>query len=205
MKYLIKMTPLEPFAFGTDQGFKYPDEKGTGKESYFVKSVTDINLSEAAIIAGLFQAPSAYDPYRYPEATTERRDTVLNLMVRHGYITREEAEIAKRKSRYHPALFLCPVYDRPEVSFFYPWAVQVEVFPPASRTEEGKIGLVQCSGKVEFRHEKVVDTRICLYPYLKGVEACEPAFERCSLQSLFVQPEGPEAASVLQHGVQERV
>ena len=64
-------------------------------QSYFGKSVTDINLSEAAIIAGLFQAPSAYDPYRYPEATTERRDTVLNLMVRHGYITREEAEIAK--------------------------------------------------------------------------------------------------------------
>ena len=64
-------------------------------QSYFGKSVSDINLSEAAIIAGLFQAPSAYDPYRYPEATTERRNTVLNLMVRHGYISKEEAEIAK--------------------------------------------------------------------------------------------------------------
>jgi len=63
-------------------------------QSYFGKSVSDINLSEAAIIAGLFQAPSAYDPYRYPEATTERRDTVLYLMVRHGYITKEEADIA---------------------------------------------------------------------------------------------------------------
>ena len=63
-------------------------------QSYFGKSVSDINLSEAAIIAGLFQAPSAYDPYRYPEATTERRDIVLNLMRRHGYITREEQEIA---------------------------------------------------------------------------------------------------------------
>ena len=64
-------------------------------QSYFGKSVSDINLSEAAIIAGLFQAPSAYDPYRYPEETTDRRDTVLNLMVRHGYITKEEADIAK--------------------------------------------------------------------------------------------------------------
>ena len=63
-------------------------------QSYFGKSVSDINLSEAAIIAGLFQAPSAYDPYRYPENTADRRETVLNLMVRHGYITREEAEIA---------------------------------------------------------------------------------------------------------------
>ena len=64
-------------------------------QSYFGKSVSDINLSEAALIAGLFQAPSAYDPYRYPEDATDRRDTVLNLMVRHGYITREESEIAK--------------------------------------------------------------------------------------------------------------
>ena len=63
-------------------------------QSYFGKSVSDINLSEAAIIAGLFQAPSAYDPYRYPEATAERRDTVLYLMVRHGYITKEEADLA---------------------------------------------------------------------------------------------------------------
>ena len=63
-------------------------------QSYFGKSVSDINLSEAAIIAGLFQAPSAYDPYRYPEETTARRDTVLYLMVRHGYITQEEADLA---------------------------------------------------------------------------------------------------------------
>ena len=63
-------------------------------QSYFGKSVSDINLSEAAIIAGLFQAPSSYDPYRYPEATKERRDTVLYLMRRHGYITKEEEEMA---------------------------------------------------------------------------------------------------------------
>ena len=64
-------------------------------QSYFGKSVSDINLSEAAIIAGLFQAPSAYDPYRYPDSTTIRRDTVLYLMRMHGYITKEEEEAAK--------------------------------------------------------------------------------------------------------------
>ena len=52
-------------------------------QSYFGKSVSDINLAEAAIIAGLFQAPSAYDPYRFPEATEERRETVLYLMKTH--------------------------------------------------------------------------------------------------------------------------
>ena len=63
-------------------------------QSYFGKSVSDINLSEAAIIAGLFQAPSSYDPYRYPKLTEERRSTVLYLMQKHGYITKEEREIA---------------------------------------------------------------------------------------------------------------
>lgn len=63
-------------------------------QSYFGKSVSDINLSEAAIIAGLFQAPSSYDPYRHPELTEQRRETVLYLMKRHGYITEEEEKIA---------------------------------------------------------------------------------------------------------------
>lgn len=37
-KYLVTMTPLEPYTFGNEQGFVYPGEKKTGKESYFVKS-----------------------------------------------------------------------------------------------------------------------------------------------------------------------
>lgn len=63
-------------------------------QSYFGKSVSDINLSEASIIAGLFQAPTLYDPYRHPEAAEARRKTVLYLMVRHGYISQEEADYA---------------------------------------------------------------------------------------------------------------
>ena len=55
--------------------------------TYFGKSAKEINLSEAAMIAGLFQAPGRYDPYKKPEATEQRRKTVLKLMLRHGYIT----------------------------------------------------------------------------------------------------------------------
>lgn len=62
--------------------------------NYFGKHAKDINLSEAAMIAGLFQAPVSYDPYLYPENTEERRQTVLYLMKRHGYITDEEYDIA---------------------------------------------------------------------------------------------------------------
>lgn len=62
--------------------------------NYFGKSAKDINLSEAAMIAGLFQSPDAYDPANNPELTEARRKTVLYLMKRHGYITEEEYNIA---------------------------------------------------------------------------------------------------------------
>jgi len=63
-------------------------------QTYFGKSAKDINLAEAALIAGLFQLPSTYDPNINPEYAETRRQTVLYLMKRHGYITDEEYEIA---------------------------------------------------------------------------------------------------------------
>ena len=50
-------------------------------QTYFGKSADQINLSEAAMIVGMFQAPGSYNPYRYPEKTEERRSEVLSLMV----------------------------------------------------------------------------------------------------------------------------
>lgn len=64
-------------------------------QTYFGKSVSDINLSEASLIAGLFQAPTSYNPYQHPKQAEERRNTVLYLMQRHGYITKEEADDAR--------------------------------------------------------------------------------------------------------------
>ena len=62
--------------------------------TYFGKSVTDLNLSEAAILAGMFKSPNAFKPTTNPENAAGRRATVLKLMRRHGYITAEEEEIA---------------------------------------------------------------------------------------------------------------
>jgi len=63
-------------------------------QTYFGKSARELNLSEAALLAGLFQSPSYLDPFKNPTAATERRNTVLKLMVLHGYITNEEKELA---------------------------------------------------------------------------------------------------------------
>lgn len=64
-------------------------------EVYFGKTdLEDLTLPEAAILAGLPQRPAAYNPYENPDLTQERMETVLKLMVRHGKITKEEAEEA---------------------------------------------------------------------------------------------------------------
>ena len=67
---------------------------GQASEYYFGKSVGELSLPEAALLAGMFQAPNTYNPYKNPEKAAERRATVLKLMVRHGYITQEEADLA---------------------------------------------------------------------------------------------------------------
>lgn len=59
-------------------------------QSYFGKDVGELNLAEASLIAGLFQSPNRYYPYKYPEEAKGRQKTVLNLMKRHGYISNEE-------------------------------------------------------------------------------------------------------------------
>lgn len=62
--------------------------------TYFGKKAADLNLAEAAAIAGIFQAPTSFDLFRNPEAAEKRRETVLYLMSQHGYITVEEANLA---------------------------------------------------------------------------------------------------------------
>ena len=61
---------------------------------FFNKDAKDLTLSEAAIIVGMYQAPSSYNPFNKPQAAQKRRNTVLYLMERHGYITSEERKLA---------------------------------------------------------------------------------------------------------------
>ena len=58
--------------------------------TYFNKDPKDLTLAEAALLAGLPQAPSIYSPRSHPEKALERRNTVLAKMYELGYITRSE-------------------------------------------------------------------------------------------------------------------
>jgi len=63
-------------------------------ENYFDKNVEDLTLAEAAMIAGLPQAPSRYSPYSHYDRAKARQKYVLARMVEEGYITQEEADAA---------------------------------------------------------------------------------------------------------------
>ena len=62
---------------------------------YFGKDVSELNLSESAMLAGVINAPNAYNPHNNLDLATSRRNQVLYLMNYHGYITDEEYELAK--------------------------------------------------------------------------------------------------------------
>ncbi len=66
-----------------------------GSRSYFNKDLKDVTVPEAALLAGLIQAPSYLSPYRHPERALERRNTVLEAMLETRAITREQADKAK--------------------------------------------------------------------------------------------------------------
>lgn len=63
-------------------------------QRYFAKSVSDLTLSEAAVIAGITKNPSALNPINYPEDNSYRRAVILSNMREQGYITETEYQEA---------------------------------------------------------------------------------------------------------------
>lgn len=72
------------FAYGID----------AAAETYFGKDAADLSLAQAALLAGLPQAPAYYDPYAHPDRAKKRQGIVLGLMVEAGYLTQAEADAA---------------------------------------------------------------------------------------------------------------
>ncbi|WP_456278584.1 PBP1A family penicillin-binding protein [Bacillus sp. AK128] len=64
-------------------------------EAYYGKTLDELEIHEAAMIAGMPQSPNNYNPFDHPEAAEKRRNIVLTLMAKHGFITEAEAEEAK--------------------------------------------------------------------------------------------------------------
>ena len=74
-------------------------------QTYFGKSAVDLNLSEAAFLAGLPQSPVDWDPYANYEGAKERQEFILDLMLEDGTIDYIAAEVAKGAPfKMHPLI-----------------------------------------------------------------------------------------------------
>lgn len=69
-------------------------------QRYFGKSCSEVNASEAAVLAGIAKSPTWYDPISYPEANKERRDKTLNDMLEQGFLTQAEYDEAMADNVY---------------------------------------------------------------------------------------------------------
>jgi penicillin-binding protein 1A len=72
-------------------------------QRYFGKSIRKVNVSEAAMLAGLVKAPSRLSPMNDPAAARARADLVLQAMADEGYLTRDQANVAFRVHPPSPA------------------------------------------------------------------------------------------------------
>lgn len=82
-------------------------------QTYFGKSVNELSLSEAALLAGLQKAPTLYSPFKNPEKAFLRRQLVLKKMLQSGFISREEYERANAEP-----LPVKPFYRKYEAPYF---------------------------------------------------------------------------------------
>lgn len=67
---------------------------------YFNKPVSSLTLSECAVIAGITQNPTKYNPIAHPDNNSERRKKVLNNMLEQGYVTQSEYDAAMADNVY---------------------------------------------------------------------------------------------------------
>ena len=139
-------------------------------ETYFNKEAKDLNLSEAAMIAGLFQSPVSYDPNINPEKTESRRLVVLSLMKRHGYITDQEYEIAKKmtvdkivikgrsantsNAKYQSFIdrVAAEVADKTE---YDPYSYSMKIYTTMDREQQDKISAIMDGSNYNWENDKV--------------------------------------------------
>ncbi len=103
-KYVSKEVILENYLNSINLGQNTLGVEAAA-ERYFNKSVSELTLSESAVIAGITQNPSRYNPITHPEDNAKRRKKVLGDMLNQGYIT---------ESQYEEAI-ADDVYDRIQV------------------------------------------------------------------------------------------
>ncbi len=123
--------------------------------TYFSKSASELDLSEAALLAGLTQAPSVYDPFTVPARALGRRQEVLEAMLDTGVITRR---IYKRTLDTKVVLRRGQVYDEIREPYFFGYVRDklIEVYG-AQRVREGGLKVYTT---IIPRYQRLAETAI---------------------------------------------
>lgn len=95
-----KYTKQEIFEMYVNKIFMSENSHGvlTASRIYFGKELDELELHEAALLAGMPQSPNNYNPFNHPEQAEKRRNIVLSLMNQHGFINESEMKEAQAKS-----------------------------------------------------------------------------------------------------------
>ena len=97
-------------------------------QRYFGTTAARLTLPQSALLAGIVENPTAYDPLRYPQQATQRRNTVLARMAQLGYITQAEAVAAgKQPLGLNPSVpqMGCTSYSARNAAFFCDYVLAV--------------------------------------------------------------------------------
>ncbi len=139
-------------------------------QTYFNKNAKDLNLSEAAMIAGLFQSPVQYDPNLHPDRTEQRRLLVLKLMKRHGYITDDEYKIAKKmtvdkivikggsahkNSAQYQGFIDTVAEDVKEKTGYDPYSYSMKIYTTMNREKQDEVNKIMSGEDFKWENDKV--------------------------------------------------
>lgn len=91
-KQFIFVSYLNKLNFGGNRNIRGIQKAA---QYYFSKDVSELNLNEAALLAGVINAPNYYNPFNNLDAAQQRVGQVLYQMYNHGYISKAEYELAK--------------------------------------------------------------------------------------------------------------
>lgn len=70
---------------------------GEAARAYFGKDVSHLDLHESALLAGIIKSPNYYSPYSHKDRALDRRNKVIEIMVETEHLTRDQAEVAKKR------------------------------------------------------------------------------------------------------------
>ena len=136
---------------------------GTAAERYFSKEIGDLELGEAAMLAGLLRAPEANNPINSLENAEARRDIVLRQMAHHGFVSTDQAATAADA----PLEVEISEPPAPEYPFFSRWVSQLLVNEGTASQLGTQLAATQAMGAtVEERHRRVFQSGLRIHTTL---------------------------------------